>query len=81
MVDGKQPSSKTNLKVLYDSAVQKLVDEVGLSLLQLEVASDAANKQSGELLLLVVLATGLCGANRPPGPFKGVVCRFGLFHR
>ncbi len=38
MVDGKQPSGKT--KVLYDSAVQnlKLLDEVGLSLL------DAANK-------------------------------------
>jgi hypothetical protein len=36
VVDGKQPSGKT--KVLYDSAVQKLPDEVGLSLL------DAANK-------------------------------------
>ncbi len=36
VVDGKQPSGKT--KVLYDSAVQKLLDEVGLSLL------DAANK-------------------------------------
>ena len=36
MVDGKQPSGK--IKVLYDSAVQKLLDEVGLSLL------DAANK-------------------------------------
>jgi hypothetical protein len=34
--DGKQPSGKT--KVLYDSAVQKLLDEVGLSFL------DAANK-------------------------------------
>ena len=34
--DGKQPSGKT--KVLYDSAVQKPLDEVGLSLL------DAANK-------------------------------------
>ena len=33
---GKQPSGK--IKVLYDSAVQKLPDEVGLSLL------DAANK-------------------------------------
>ncbi len=39
VVDGKQPSGKT--KVLYDSAVvQKLLDEVGLSLLQV----DAANK-------------------------------------
>ena len=36
VVDGKQPSGIT--KVLYDSAVQKLLDEVGLSLL------DAANK-------------------------------------
>jgi hypothetical protein len=36
VVDGKQPLGKT--KVLYDSAVQKLPDEVGLSLL------DAANK-------------------------------------
>ena len=36
VVDGKQPSGKT--KVLYDSAVQKLLDEVGLGLL------DAANK-------------------------------------
>ncbi len=36
VVDGKQPSRKT--KVLYDSAVQKLLDEVGLSLL------DAADK-------------------------------------
>ena len=36
VVDGKQPSGKT--KVLYDSAVQKLLDEMGLSLL------DAANK-------------------------------------
>ena len=36
VVDGKQPSGK--IKVLYDSAVQKLLDEVGLSLL------DAANK-------------------------------------
>jgi hypothetical protein len=36
VVDGKQPSGKT--KVLYDSAVQKLLDEVELSLL------DAANK-------------------------------------
>ncbi len=38
VVDGKQPSGKT--KVLYDSAVQKLHDEVGLSLLQV----DAGNK-------------------------------------
>ena len=37
VTDGKQPSGKINLKVLYDSAVQKLLDEVGLSLL------DAAN--------------------------------------
>ncbi len=36
VVDGKQPSGKT--KVLYDSAVQKLLGELGLSLL------DAANK-------------------------------------
>ena len=36
VVDGKQPSGKT--KVLYDSAIQKLLGEVGLSLL------DAANK-------------------------------------
>ena len=36
VVDGKQPSGK--IKVLYDSAVQKLLDELGLSLL------DAANK-------------------------------------
>jgi hypothetical protein len=36
VVDGKQPSGKT--KAPYDSAVQKLLDEVGLSLL------DAANK-------------------------------------
>ncbi len=38
VVDGKQPSGK--IKVLYDSAVQKLLDEVGLSLL------DAANKSA-----------------------------------
>jgi hypothetical protein len=39
VVDGKQPSkSSGKTKVLYDSAVQKLPDEVGLSLL------DAANK-------------------------------------
>jgi hypothetical protein len=31
VVDGKQASGKT--KVLYDSAVQKLLDEVGLGLL------------------------------------------------
>ena len=36
VVDGKQPSGKT--KDLYDSAVQKLFGELGLSLL------DAANK-------------------------------------
>jgi hypothetical protein len=36
VVDGKQPSDKT--KVLHDSALQKLLDELGLSLL------DAANK-------------------------------------
>jgi hypothetical protein len=36
VVDGKQPSGKT--RVIYDSAVQKLLDEMGLSLL------DAANK-------------------------------------
>ncbi len=39
VVDGKQPSGKLETKVLYDSAVQKLLDEVGLSLL------DAAIKQ------------------------------------
>ncbi len=38
VVDGKQPPSG-KIKVLYDSAVQKLLDEVGLSLL------DAANKR------------------------------------
>jgi hypothetical protein len=42
VVDGnfrlKQPSGKTTGKVRYDSAVQKLLDEAGLSLL------DAANK-------------------------------------
>ncbi len=37
VVDGKQPSGK--IKVLYDSAVRKLLDEVGLSLLEA-----AANK-------------------------------------
>jgi hypothetical protein len=36
VVDGKQPSGK--IKVLYDSAARKLLDEVGLSFL------DAANK-------------------------------------
>ena len=41
MVDGKQPSGKT--KVLYDSAIQKLLDEVGLSLLD-----DAANLNKSE---------------------------------
>ena len=40
VVDDKQPSGK--IKVLYDSAVQKLLDEVGLSLL------DAANKSDSE---------------------------------
>jgi hypothetical protein len=40
VVDGKQPSGK--IKVLYDSAVQKLLDEVGLSLL------DAANTGKSE---------------------------------
>jgi hypothetical protein len=40
VVDGKQPEPSGKTKVLYDSAVQKLLDEVpvGLSLL------DAANK-------------------------------------
>ena len=38
VVDGKQPSSSGKTKVRYDSAVQKLLHEVGLSLL------DAANK-------------------------------------
>jgi hypothetical protein len=42
VVDGKQPSGKTTGKVLYDSAVQKLLDEVGLSLL------DAANNLKSE---------------------------------
>jgi hypothetical protein len=42
VVDGKQPSGKTNLKVLYDFAVQKLLGEVGLSLL------DAANNLKSE---------------------------------
>ncbi len=39
MVDGnlKQPQASGKIKVLYDSAAQKLLDEVGLSLL------DAAN--------------------------------------
>jgi hypothetical protein len=38
VTDGKQPSGNLKTKVLYDSAVHKLLDEVGLSLL------DAANK-------------------------------------
>ncbi len=46
VVDGKQPSGKT--KVLYDSAVQKLLDEVGLSLL------DAANKSDSEWHTIIV---------------------------
>ncbi len=40
VVDGKQPSGKT--KVLYDSAVQNLLDEAGLSLF------DAANLNTVE---------------------------------
>ncbi len=44
MVDGKQPSGK--IKVLYDSAVQKVLGEVGLSLL------DAANKSEWHNILV-----------------------------
>jgi hypothetical protein len=44
VVDGKQPSGKLETKVLYDSAVQKLPDEVGLGLL------DAANRDKSELV-------------------------------
>ena len=46
VVDGKQPSGK--IKVLYDSAVQKLpvLDEVGLSLL------DAANKSEWHNIMI-----------------------------
>ncbi len=39
-MDGKQPSGTSKVKVLYDSAVQKLLDEVGLRVSLL----DAANK-------------------------------------
>ncbi len=46
VVDGKQPSGKT--KVLYDFAVQKLLDEVGLSLRLL----DAANKSEWHNILV-----------------------------
>jgi hypothetical protein len=47
VVDGKQPSGKIKVLVyiLYDSAVQKLLDEVGLSLL------DAANKSEWHNIL------------------------------
>jgi hypothetical protein len=42
VVDGKQPSGKT--KDLYDSAVQKLLDELGLS--SLSSRSTGAAKES-----------------------------------
>ncbi len=42
VVDGKQPSGKT--KVLYDSAVQKLLDEAGLT----DSLLNAANKSRSE---------------------------------
>ena len=41
VVDGKQPSRKT--KVLYDSAVQKLLDELGLGLLEASNKSEWHN--------------------------------------
>ena len=48
VVDGKQPSGK--IKVLYDSAVQKLLDEVGLSLLDAATKSEWHNITRPEAL-------------------------------
>jgi hypothetical protein len=48
VVDGKQPSGK--IKVLYDSAVQKLLDEVGLSLLDADNKSEWHNITRPEAL-------------------------------
>ncbi len=57
--DGKQPSGKT--KVLYDSAVQKLLDEAGLSLLA------AANKgEWHNITRPEALAAQAHGASRVP---------------
>jgi hypothetical protein len=62
VVDGKQPSGK--IKVLYDSAVQKLLDEVGLSLL------DAANKSEWHNIRLA-RHPGFQPKLPPNGPLTG----------
>ena len=59
VVDGKQPSGKT--KVLYDSAVQKLLDEVGLSLL------DAAKKSEWHNITRPEALSSLLRLARHPG--------------
>jgi hypothetical protein len=46
VVDGKQPSDKT--KVLCDSAIQKLLDEVGLSLLDHAAHWQLVNNLKGD---------------------------------
>ena len=58
VVDGKQPSGK--IKVLYDSAVQKLLGELGLSLL------DAANKSEWHNITIEALAAQARAASRLP---------------
>jgi hypothetical protein len=65
VVDGKQPSRKT--KVLYDSAVQKLLDKVGLSLL------DAANKSEWHNIINITRPEALAAPARAASGFSAQV--------
>jgi hypothetical protein len=76
-IHGKQPAGKTNLKVLYDSAVQKLLDdsEVGLSLLNAANKSEWHNITRPEALAAQArAASGVpaqVAAQRPSAVTKG----------
>ncbi len=73
VMDGKQPLGKT--KVLYDSAVQKLLDEVGLSLLDAANKSEWHNITRPEALAAQARATSgfsaQVAAQRPSAVTKG----------
>jgi hypothetical protein len=74
-LSGKQPSGKT--KVLYDSAVQKLLGEVGLSLLDAANKSEWHNIATGRPEALAAQARAASGfsaqvaAKRPSPVTKG----------
>jgi hypothetical protein len=73
VVDGKQPSGKT--KDLYDSAVQKLLDELGRSLLEASNKSEWHNITRPEALAAQARAASRfppqVAAQRPSAVTKG----------